>query len=102
MMALLVGSQLNALMALLMYESDSTALVQQVVEEGHLQQHSPQILATLNPGATAQQVREAKEALGHPLPLAVCCIYRWAWTSSYICRGLQLVQRWRTVDMLGQ
>jgi hypothetical protein len=44
--------------------------------EGYLQQHSPQILATLNPGATAQQLQEAEEQLGHPLPLAVRCIYR--------------------------
>ncbi|KAF6264373.1 hypothetical protein COO60DRAFT_178714 [Scenedesmus sp. NREL 46B-D3] len=44
--------------------------------ERHLQLHSPQILATLNPGATAQQVQQAEEALGHPLPLAVRCIYR--------------------------
>jgi cell wall assembly regulator SMI1 len=45
--------------------------------ENYLQQHSPQILATLNPGASAQQVQEAEEALGHPLPLAVRCIYRY-------------------------
>ncbi|WIA35184.1 hypothetical protein OEZ86_003649 [Tetradesmus obliquus] len=44
--------------------------------EAYLQQHSPQILATLNPGATAQQVAQAEAELGHPLPLAVRCIYR--------------------------
>eukprot|EP00879_Flechtneria_rotunda_P020847 GHRR01021948.1.p1 GENE.GHRR01021948.1~~GHRR01021948.1.p1 ORF type:complete len:265 (+),score=31.16 GHRR01021948.1:225-1019(+) len=38
--------------------------------------HSPQILATLNPGATANEVAEAEASLGHPLPLAARCIYR--------------------------
>jgi cell wall assembly regulator SMI1 len=46
--------------------------------EAYLQQHSPQILATLNPGATPEQVQQAEEELGHALPLAVRCIYRWA------------------------
>eukprot|EP00775_Hariotina_reticulata_P004185 gene4185-4433_t len=41
-----------------------------------LAEHSPQILETLNPGATAEQLAEAEEQLGHPLPAAMRCIYR--------------------------
>ncbi|KAF8060480.1 SKIP16 [Scenedesmus sp. PABB004] len=41
-----------------------------------LREHAPQVLETLNPGATPAQVAEAEAALGHPLPLALRCIYR--------------------------
>jgi len=40
--------------------------------------HSPQILDTLNPGATAEQLADAEEQLGHPLPAALRCIYRYS------------------------
>lgn len=39
-------------------------------------QHSAQILETLNPGATAAEIREAESLLQHELPLAVRAVYR--------------------------
>lgn len=42
-----------------------------------LRVHSPRILQTLNPGATSEQVAQVEAALGHPLPMAMRCIYRW-------------------------
>lgn len=41
-----------------------------------LTQHSPAILASLNPGASAAEVAATEKVLGHPLPLAMRCIYR--------------------------
>lgn len=49
--------------------------------------NSPQLLATLNPGATVEQLVEAEAALGHRLPDPVRCIYRYGLHCSSVCHA---------------
>lgn len=50
-----------------------------------LGQHSPRILQSLNPGATAAEVAAAEAALGHPLPSAMRVIYRCKGGCGFLC-----------------
>jgi len=44
-----------------------------------LRVYSPRILESLNPGASPEEVSQVEAALGHPLPMAMRCIYRCVW-----------------------